>query len=58
MKDIIKSTNQTIQNTSQSANEAGETVPIQKNVTDVGANITEGTKDLAENMGKGLHDLK
>jgi hypothetical protein len=30
---------------------------FKKNVTDVGTNITEETKDLVENMDKGLHDL-
>ena len=45
IQDISKSTNQPIQNASQtSANEMGEAVPIQKNVTNLGANITEGAK--------------
>lgn len=47
-----------IQDTSQSAaNETGEAVPIQKNVTDLGANITEGAKDLVGNIGEGLKNL-
>ena len=57
MKDISKSTNQTIQNTNHSGNETGEAVPIQKNVTDFGANITEGAKDLVGNMGEGIQNF-
>jgi hypothetical protein len=34
-----------------------ETVPIQKNVTDFGANITEGAKGLVENMGEGIQNF-
>lgn len=55
---ISKSTNQPIQNNIQTtANETGEAFPIQKNVTDLGANITEGAKDLVGNMGKGIQNL-
>ena len=57
LQDINKSTNQTIQNTTQSANGTGEAIPIQKNVTDLGANITEGAKDLLGNMGEGIQNL-
>jgi hypothetical protein len=57
-EDISKSTNQPIQNSSQTiANETGEAFPIQKNVTDFGANLTEGAKDAVGNIGKGLQDL-
>jgi hypothetical protein len=57
MQDISKSTSQPIKNTTQSANETGEAVPIQKNVTAFGANITEGAKDLVGNMGKGIQNF-
>ena len=57
-QDINKSTNQSIQNTTQAlANETGEAFPIQKNVTDLGANITEEAKDLIGNMGEGIQNL-
>jgi hypothetical protein len=35
----------------------GEAVPIQKNVTDLGANINEGAKDLVGNIGEGLKNV-
>ena len=55
---ITKSTNQPIQNNTQiTANETGEAFPIQKNVTDLGANITEGTKDVIGIIGEKLQDL-
>ena len=57
IQDINKSTNQPIQNTTQSANETREAIPIQKNVTDFGANITEEAKDLIGNMGEGIQNL-
>jgi hypothetical protein len=58
MQDINKSTNQPIQNTTQTtANEMGEAFPIQKNVTDFGANITEGAKDLVGNMEEGIQNF-
>jgi membrane-anchored glycerophosphoryl diester phosphodiesterase (GDPDase) len=58
MQDISNSTNLPIQNTTQTtANETGEAYPIQKNVTDFGANITEGAKDLVGNIGEGLQNL-
>ena len=58
MQDISKSTNQPIQNASQtSAKEPKEAVPIQNNVTALGANITEGAKDIAGKIGEGLQDL-
>ena len=55
---ITKSTNQPIQNNTQiTANETCEAFPIQKNVTDLGANITEGTKDVIGIIGEKLQDL-
>jgi hypothetical protein len=58
MQDISNSTNQSIQNTTQTtANETGEAFPIQKNVSDVGANITEGAKDLVGNMGEVIQNF-
>ena len=58
MQDISNSTNQPIQNTTQTtANETGEAFPIQKNVSDVGANITEGAKDLVGNMGEVIQNF-
>ena len=58
MQDISNSTNQPIQNTTQTtANETGEAFPIQKNVTNFGANITKGAKDLVGNIGEGLQNL-
>ena len=58
MKGISKSAvNQPIQNASQTtANQTGEAVPIQKNVTELGANIT-GAKDVVGKIGEGLEDL-
>jgi hypothetical protein len=58
MQDISKATNQPIHNTTQTtANETGEAFPIQKNITDFGANITEGAKDVVGNIGEGLQNL-
>jgi predicted transcriptional regulator len=58
MQDISKSANQPIQKANQTtANETGEAVPIQKNVTDLGANITEGAKDVIGKIGEGLEGL-
>ena len=58
MQDISKSANQPIQHDSQTtANETGEAFPIQKNITDLGANITEGAKDIVGKIGEGLEGL-
>jgi hypothetical protein len=59
MQDINKSTNQHIQNASQTiSNETGEAFSIQKkNLTDLGVNITEGAKDLVGNMGEGIQNF-
>ena len=58
MQDISKSTDQPIQNASQTTtNETGEAFPLQKNVTDLGTNITEGAKNLVGNMGEGIQNF-
>ncbi len=57
MQNIEESTNQTIQNMSQSINKTGEAIPIQKNVTDLGSNLTEVAKKLAKSIDEGLKNL-
>ena len=52
---IVKATNQTL--ISPSSNETGQAIPIQKNATDLGGNITEGAKNLVSKVGKGIKDL-
>ena len=54
-QDIVKATNQTL--ISPSSNETGQAIPIQKNATDLGGNITEGAKNLVSNLGKGIKAL-
>ena len=54
-QNIVKATNQTV--ISPSSNETGQAIPIQKNATDLGGNITEGAKNLVSNVGKGIKDL-
>ncbi len=54
-QNIVKATNQTL--ISPSSNETGQAIPIQKNVTDLGGNITEGAKNLVSNVGIGIKDL-
>ena len=54
-QNIVKATNQTL--ISPSSNETGQAIPIQKNATDLGGNITEGAKNLVSNVGKGIKDL-
>ena len=54
-QNIVKTTNQTL--ISPSSNETGQAIPIQKNATDLGGNITEGAKNLVSNVGKGIKDL-
>jgi hypothetical protein len=54
-KNIVKETNHTLIN--PSSNETGKVVPIQKNATDLGANITEGAKNLIANIGEGVENL-
>jgi len=53
-QNIVKATNQTL--ISPSSNETGQAIPIQKNATDLGGNITEGAKNLVSNVGKGIKD--
>ena len=54
MQNIEGSANQTIQNMSQSINKTGEAIPIQKNVTDLGSNLTEVAKKLAKSIDEGI----
>jgi hypothetical protein len=54
-QNIAKATNQTL--ISPSSNETGQAIPIQKNATDLGGNITEGAKNLVSKVGKGIKDL-
>ena len=54
-KNIVKETNHTLIN--PSSKETGKVVPIQKNATDLGANITEGAKNLIANIGEGVENL-
>jgi uncharacterized membrane protein affecting hemolysin expression len=54
-QNIVKATNQTL--ISPSSNETGQAIPIQKNATDLGGNITEGAKNLVSKVGKGIKDL-
>ena len=42
---ILKETNQTMM-MSQSSDETGQVIPIQKNATDLGGNITENAKNI------------
>jgi hypothetical protein len=54
-ENIVKETNQTLIN--PSSNETGQAIPIQKNATDLGGNITEETKDVVGKIGEGLENL-
>ena len=54
-ENIVKETNQSLIN--PSSNETGQAIPIQKNVTDLGGNITEGAKDVVGKIGEGLKNL-
>ena len=54
-KNIVKETNHTLIN--PSSHETGKVVPLQKNATDLGANITEGAKNLIANIGEGVENL-
>ena len=54
-KNIVKETNHTLIN--PSSNETGKVVPIQKNATDLGGNITKGAKNLVAKIGEGIEDL-
>jgi hypothetical protein len=52
---ILKETNQTM--ISPSSDETGQVIPIQKNVTDLGGNITENAKNIVANIGKEIENL-
>jgi hypothetical protein len=54
-KNIVKETNQTL--ISPSSNETGQAIPIQKNATDLGGNITKGAKNLVAKIGEGIENL-
>ncbi|HEX6647177.1 MAG TPA: hypothetical protein VF047_08360 [Nitrososphaeraceae archaeon] len=54
-ENIVKETNQSLIN--PSSNETGQAIPIQKNATDLGGNITEGAKDVVGKIGEGLENL-
>lgn len=54
-QNVVKETNQTL--ISPSSNETGQAIPIQKNATDLGGNITKGAKNLVAKIGKGIEDL-
>ena len=54
-QNVIKETNQTL--LSPSSNETGQAIPIQKNATDLGGNITKGAKNLVAKIGEGIEDL-
>ena len=47
---ILQETNQTL--TSPSSDETGQVIPIQKNATDLGGNITENAKNMVANIGE------
>ena len=52
---ILKETNQTM--ISPSSDETGQVIPIQKNATDLGGNITENAKNIVANIGKEIENL-
>ena len=52
---ILKETNQTM--ISPSSDETGQVIPIQKNATDLGGNITENAKNFVANIGKKIENL-
>ena len=54
-QNVVKETNQTL--ISPSSNETGQAIPIQKNATDLGGNITKGAKNLVAKIGEGIEDL-
>lgn len=54
-QNVVKETNQTL--ISPSSNETGQAIPIQKNATDLGGNITKGAKNLVTKIGEGIEDL-
>ena len=54
-QNVVKETNQTL--ISPSSNETGQAIPIQKNATDLGGNITKGAENLVAKIGEGIEDL-
>ncbi len=52
---ILKETNKTM--ISPSSDETGQVIPIQKNATDLGGNITENAKNIVANIGKEIENL-
>ncbi|HYJ02106.1 MAG TPA: hypothetical protein VEW92_07820 [Nitrososphaeraceae archaeon] len=52
---ILKETNQTL--ISPSSDETGQAIPIQKNATDLGGNITENAKNMVANIGEEIENL-
>ncbi len=52
---ILKETNQTM--ISPSSDETGQVIPIQKNATDLGGNITENAKNIVANIGKEIENI-
>ena len=52
---ILKETNQTL--ISPSSDETGQVIPIQKNATDLGGNITENAKNMVANIGEEIENL-
>ena len=52
---IFKETNQTI--ISPSSDETGQVIPIQKNATDLGGNITDNAQNIVTNIGKAIKNL-
>ena len=52
---ILKETNQTM--ISPSSDETGQVIPIQKNATDIGGNITDNAQKIVGNIGKAIENL-
>ena len=52
---LLQETNQTL--ISPSSDETGQVLPIQKNATDLGGNITENAQKMVANIGKEIENL-
>jgi len=52
---ILQETNQTL--ISPSSDETGQAIPIQKNATDLGGNITENARNMVANIGEEIENL-
>jgi hypothetical protein len=52
---ILQETNQTL--LSPSSDETGQVLPIQKNATDLGGNITENSKKMVPNISQEIENL-